>query len=933
MHFYTTLPGQDMTDIAARFALDRVAPEALADAVLLVPTRRATITLRDAFRRATAGRTVLLPRILSLADVGDELLALAGPGALSMLAALPPAMGSLQQLSLLTAQVQAFEARRSGGHAGVTFAQAMQLARQLMELQDRATRAGVTLTSDALAQVTQGDYATHWQQSLQFLDILSQVWPLLEAQWGMTTRAAREVALLHWLEQHWRKNPPPYPVIAVGSTASQPATAALLSTIAALGQGHVILPGLDPRCEERAGGAAHPYHHMLALLARNHVALAELPVLGDASPECSVWLRAMEPTDAMQHWREAPLPPQSWQHVTLVPAAHAEEEARAIALLLREGLENRQRVALVTPDEGLMARVDAQLKRFGLTANRLSHGTLGTSPAGSAYLALLEVMDQPEAVLPLINALKHPLVRVGTPEHWAQWLGAFEQQSRGTPNHAPGQLPKLPPELREQAAGKTVAAFARQAAELAAQSRAPSHWVEQCRALLNLLMPEGGQGQEPVEQALDQLAETDDIFAQLDLDAFAALLREALAKKWRAPQFDAHPGLIMLTPVEARLQHFDRVVLGNMQESLWPGLSGQSPWLNRAQQDALGLPGPEDHAALMAHDVLLLGSCGEVFLSWPQRDGGSPTARSRFIERLLTLLAVQGAPERSVMGTRYLAMARAWDAAERYEPASPPRPAPAARPSRMAASAVDLLFSDPYALYARYLLQLSPLDAWDAELEPRDFGTLAHRALKALSEHWTEQGAPGPEALFAMAETALAPHSQRPAVRLFWQHRLVAALQFVNAQEALRRTTITVDPEFSVKQALPGLALTLEGKIDRLEQGAAGAQVVDYKTGKAASAKDIENGKATQLLAYAMMLQAQEVETSAIEYWELPRGGADGKITRMEWDGGLDALAEQLYSALAEMLEPATPFLARPLPGNDRMSDYDGISRYDEWAG
>lgn len=69
----------------------------------------------------------------------------------------------------------------------------------------------------------------------------------------------------------------------------------------------------------------------------------------------------------------------------------------------------------------------------------------------------------------------------------------------------------------------------------------------------------------------------------------------------------------MLTPVEARLQHFDRVILGSMVERLWPGMHGQSPWLNLAQQAQLGLPSAEQHSTLMAHDVLMLGSCGGYF--------------------------------------------------------------------------------------------------------------------------------------------------------------------------------------------------------------------------------------------------------------------------------------------------------------------------------
>jgi hypothetical protein len=37
---------------------------------------------------------------------------------------------------------------------------------------------------------------------------------------------------------------------------------------------------------------------------------------------------------------------------------------------------------------------------------------------------------------------------------------------------------------------------------------------------------------------------------------------------------------------------------------------------------------------------------------------------------------------------------------------------------------------------------------------------------------------------------------------------------------------------------------------------------------------------------------------------------------------------DKLKDGLRQMLEASTPFLATP----DRIRDYDGISRYDEWA-
>src|SRR5437016_14027641 len=61
------------------------------------------------------------------------------------------------------------------------------------------------------------------------------------------------------------------PVIAAGSTGSMPATAALLSAIAALPNGALVLPGLDTELDRKSweciggrGGRAEPGHEAAA---------------------------------------------------------------------------------------------------------------------------------------------------------------------------------------------------------------------------------------------------------------------------------------------------------------------------------------------------------------------------------------------------------------------------------------------------------------------------------------------------------------------------------------------------------------------------------------------------------------------------------------------------------------------------------------------
>ena len=73
----------------------------------------------------------------------------------------------------------------------------------------------------------------------------------------------------------------------------------------------------------------------------------------------------------------------------------------------------------------------------------------------------------------------------------------------------------------------------------------------------------------------------------------------------------------------------------------------------------------------------------------------------------------------------------------------------------------------------------------------------------------------------------------------------------------------------------------------------------------------------------------------AVEYWALPRLGNVGEVTQaLVTAENIAAIEEKLRTALMTMLDETTPFLARPSGGEDRFGgDYDGISRWDEWAG
>src|SRR5262249_26479811 len=87
-------------------------------------------------------------------------------------------------------------------------------------------------------------------------------------------------------------------------------------------------------------------------------------------------------------------------------------------------------------------------------------------------------------------------------------------------------------------------------------------------------------------------------------------------------------------PLEARLTNSDRVVLGSLNEGVWPPDARPDPWLNRPMRLSLGLDLPERRIGLSAHDFAQMLSTPEVVLSRAGKAGGAPTVASRLLQRL-----------------------------------------------------------------------------------------------------------------------------------------------------------------------------------------------------------------------------------------------------------------------------------------------------------
>ena len=931
-------------------------PLALSRATVLLPNRRAVRALGEAFLAAGDGAALLLPRIAAIGDVDEDELTLAAETA-PLAAELPPAIDALARHLLLARLVAA------RGDLVPSPAAAFKLAEALAALLDEMQIEEVGF--ERFADLVPADYAAHWGETLAFLDILREAWPKILASRGEMDGQARRAKLIRALAAHWARTPPPGPIWAAGSTGSVPATAHLLATIARLEHGAVVLPGLDRTADAATWEAigedpSHPQYGLNLLLRRMEATRADVRDWPDTAPGSRARLIAavLLPAPATESWRDMPaFAPEAFAGLRRFEAPDADSEAGAIALLLRETLETPGRTAaLVTADRNLARRVAAELKRWNIAADDTAGLPLSrTAPATLLRLAA-HAAHEDFAPVALLALLKHPLVRLGqTRERHLARTRSFERDFLRGPRPAPGLAA-----LQTLDADNTL--LAALAAAFADAANAGETLAELLPAFLGaaeaLAKDETGQTRlwdgdagEAVAAFAARLAEAADAFGPLKRRHFADFLDTVLATEAYRPPYGGHPRLAIRGTLEARLVAADRVVLGGLNEGVWPGEAREDPWLSRPMRKAAGLPPPERQIGLAAHDFAQALAGADVVLSRARKTDGTPTLPARWLLRFEALVGKDNPQWQGLLWQKPLGWARLLAGTDEKGSTLPkPRPTPpvAARPAKLAVTGIEKLVRDPYAIFARYVLRLAPLDPIDADVDARDRGNMIHAALETFARRFPGDLPKRPEAeLLEIGRRIFAEHMDRPAVAAFWWPRFAriaewfAALQTERQADGLRIAGVECAGELDLG------GFTLTARADRIDMGLDGRlEVIDYKTGAVPTARQALSGMAPQLPLTAALAKAGAFEgipaaaIGALVYAKL--GGAkqagDWKTLAPGKEiADADVFSDEALEGLRRLLkrygDPNQAYLSRPRPQFvSHAGDYDHLARWLEWS-
>jgi ATP-dependent helicase/nuclease subunit B len=929
-------------------------PLALSRAVIYLPTRRAARSFADVFARVLGG-AALLPDFRALGDVDeDEFLFDAASEDLD----LPPAISPVRRRLLLATLVRRWDEMR-GRHA-LGFVQAHALADGLARLMDELEGQDADLARlDELAPLP---LARHWAEVASFLTILRDHWPgILESENAMNPIARRN-RMLRALARRLESHPPDGPVIAAGSTGSIPATGELLRVIAKLPNGTVVLPGLDRLLDDGSWqdlDPGHPQFGMKQLLQRIGVARGDVADWSDAPSLAArerVLGETLRPAPTTDAWRalaeqENDDIARGFDGLSLIETADPAEEASVIALALREALETPDRTAaLVTPDRALARRVAAELQRWGILIDDSAGQPLAHTAPGAFLCLLAEAADSGFAPVPLMALLKHPLAAMGDAAWFRRNARELDRRLRG-PRPDAG-LAGVARVAAEGSAGlqswlRSLTAVLAPLADALSESQI--HVADVIAAHLEaaegLCDPSGLWRGEAGEQARDLMAELEEATAALpaiESGAYAPLFHSLARARSVRPAYGRHPRLAILGPQEARLLSFDRIILGGLNEGTWPRAAQTDPWFSRPMRSVLGLEQAERAIGLAAHDFATLAAGPSVILTRATKADGTPTVASRWVQRLMQLRNGLGMTEALKPSQDYVALARALGDAGRVErmPMPVPKPPAAARPVRLPVTDIEKWVRDPYAIYARRILQLKVLDALDAEIGAPERGSAVHRALELFVK---EMPGPLPDdaavRLCEIADEVFAAAGTPKGTLALWRPRFLRAAKWFVDEERPRRAAVRSSFTETPGECAITDTFALYGVADRIDLMIDGtAEILDYKTGSVPKSGQIKSFLAPQLLLEAAMLagggfaEVGRAIAGKLFYVRFSGGRDPGEFADVD-TGLVDQALGRLRERIAEFADPEKPYRPRVKPYRlDVPGDYDHLARVREWS-
>ena len=887
-------------DLASALAKDLLKkyykdPLGLAQVHIILPTKRACLAIKNAFMKELKNtKGFLLPNLTALYELED--LSLDIPSAISPL-----------ERTLLLAHLCSAKPNVS------SYTQALKMAISLSELLDLTYQFDLDLTKlNELVPMEQ--FATHWQETVEFLDILHTHWPKILAERGQIDPMDRNIRLIKSLTQDIKSKQLSAPIVLAGFTDLFPALTELIEVISSNDRNLVLF---DNYIQDE--------QHSLPYYTSKHY------------PQEQAIVEAL----TNDNWNNKGLPKDTLKNVKLIHAENSAEEALTIALLLRKALEEKNKTAaLVTTDRNLARQVIVQMKRWDIQLDDSAGTPLNHTAIGTYFSLLADVGLSPNGIN-FLSLLKHPLSADGKNplefHHDVQERELFLRHK------------KLPWSMTLATDFSKWTEIFRNNIEISFGDILTQH-IEIAEKLAKSVDRTATerlwQNDEGVQafQLLTDLLSRSNIIGKIESWSYPEIIKMFMQQVSVRPRYGMHPRLDILGPIEARFHHPDICIIGGLNEKIFPPLPETGPWLNRSMRAKLGLPSPELKIDTLAMDFAHAFCSEKVYLTRSLKTDGAQSIPSRFIERLKAVAKIN----QIKLDERKANLATLLDNPEHYDQSKRPSPCPpvADRPTKLPVTQIEMWRRSPYNIYARYILNLYPLNPLENQRANALFGTLTHKAAELFYKEHPEST--DKKVLLEIAHNLFENSTVSTTEQKLMKLKFDTIADFLIEQKCqdlkdVKHTYIEQEGKLDLFTNETTFTLTAKAdKIDIMKDGS--ARIIDLKTYDPPSTTSVLAGFTPQLPLEALILKESGIgsvgptDVSALAFWRLSsqKGQSQNKVL-VQSTKEMNALIEKTKNGLLQMIEafqlPTTHYEVCPVPSEaPEYNDYLHLTRMPEWA-
>lgn len=942
--------------------------EELADVIFLMPNRRTCVSLREAFIRYNGKKPVMLPKIIPVGDLEEKDIFLLGAKNDDIMDSLLPAINDYERLFLFAKLIVSKPA--DYGVPEMSFAQALSLAKDLALLIDVSYNEN--LSFDELKNIVPEQFSAHWQQTLEFLKIITENWPKILKERNVTDSAYSKNMLIELRASLWQQTKTKQKIIAAGITAGYKSFRKLIKTVSELENGEVALCGLDKSLSDdewKLIGPTHPQYELKELL--DYLQIDRLNVtdyVKPVKPQREHFVsEVMLPAKATSKWQNLYTKSHNFEAIdgiSFIECADDRQEALSVALILREALNTPSKTAaLVTTDRNLARRTATELERWGIKIDDSAGKPLHLTPVGIFLRLILDVVKTDFSLLSVLSLVKNPFVKMSLEptgllkivRNWEYKVRkpVFSEQSKQIPEELSLWILNLKEILRP-----LYEMF--QQPEISLSDLMRTH-LEIAEVLCSdeqnngeQYLWKGDDGKSAAELFGTLLQQTDmagNIVPEEYLNVFTLLLSTKNVRY----NYGTHPRLKILGPIEARFNRYDTIVIGAVNEGFWPEFPKSDPWLSRPMKNSLNMSLPDKEIGIAGFDLCQLMCADNVFITRANRSNSSPTNKSRWLLRMETVLRACKIEPSLLQDKRILQMAELMDKPEKMQKVRPPAPTPPvnARPRILSASAIETLMRDPYEIYAKYILKLKPLDDLETSLNASDYGNLVHKILEIFTTKFPDiLPDKAYEELIKIAMEEFAKTNADSQIKAFWWPLLEKTIKWIIQTEAEYRKNITrtyAEVQGNMQIKAPAGDFTITARADRIDITTDGKiNIIDYKTGTPRTKDEVNAGYAPQLPIEGLIaskggfyketdgikFNIPALNVNELSYWKLGDKLISYAVKDEEHKLNLIEKTEDNLQKLISIFDfETTSYMARPNPKHlPKYSDYEHLARVKEWS-